>query len=106
MPTRPFADSIRRRLEENPGFETALLAEVGELYLNGDIDTAKGMLAMFVKATCGYEELARRLGKPSSSIKRMLSDKGNPTATNFAALLSTLSSEAGVVYHVEMQTTP
>lgn len=102
MPTRPFTESVRRRLEQNDGFEAALLAEVGQLYLNGDIETAKGMLATYIKATCGYEDLARRLDKPSSSIKRMLSEKGNPTATNLAALFSSLSAGAGVQYHVEM----
>jgi DNA-binding phage protein len=99
----PLSESVRRRLEDHPGFEKSLLAEVGELFLNGDIETAMGMLATYIKATCGYEELAQRLDKPSSSIKRMLSEKGNPTATNLAALLSSLSSEAGVVYHVEVQ---
>jgi hypothetical protein len=49
MPIRPFTESIRRRLEENDGFEAALLAEVGQLYLCGDFETARGMLATYIK---------------------------------------------------------
>tara|TARA_R110002049_G_scaffold309101_1_gene516860 strand:- start:3628 stop:3831 length:204 start_codon:yes stop_codon:yes gene_type:complete len=53
-----------------------------------------------VKATIGFEELARRLDLTSSSVKRMLGPKGNPSMNNLAAIMEALQQNEGIVLGV------
>lgn len=101
MPTRPFSESVRERVAKDPGIKAAILKEAAECFLNGEVSVAKSMLAQYVKATLGYAEIARQLGKQPASIQRMLSEKGNPTAQNLASLITSLSAVEGVEFHVE-----
>jgi DNA-binding phage protein len=41
-----------------------------------------------VNATVGFEELAKETAKPSKSLHRMLSAKGNPSMDNLAAIFA------------------
>jgi DNA-binding phage protein len=74
-------------VQREPRFARALLDEALTLFLNGDAKTAKLLLRDLVNATMGFETLAKRLGKPSKSLHRMLSKSGNPTMENLAAIL-------------------
>jgi len=102
MPTRPYTESLRERDEKDPGLRSAILTEAAELFLNGEADTARIMFHDYVKATMGFEALAQEVGKDSASIKRMLGPKGNPTANNLAALLSSMSVHEGRTFHVDL----
>lgn len=102
MATRPYTDSIRERAEKDPALKEAVLTEAAECFLNGEVDAAKILLHDFVKATIGFEALAMQIDKTSSSIKRMLGPKGNPTAANLATVLATLKKQSGGTFHVEM----
>ncbi|MFY1709839.1 DNA-binding protein [Tritonibacter scottomollicae] len=68
--------------------------------LEGDVDTGKIVLRDYINATVGFEGLAEDIGKPSKSLMRMLSDAGNPSATNLFAMISQLQKATGIHLHV------
>jgi DNA-binding phage protein len=58
------------------------------------------MIRDYVLASIGYTNLAKSIGKKPESVMRMLSDKGNPTLKNMAALLASLQRYEGIELHV------
>lgn len=88
--TRDFKETINERLQKDPEFAKALLDEAISLFLNGEPETARLILRELVNSTIGFEELALRISKPSKSLHRMLSAKGNPTMDNLTHILNVL----------------
>jgi DNA-binding phage protein len=84
--TRDFKQTVVDRVERDPQFAQALLDEAATLFLNNDTETARLILRDLVNATIGFEELASQTDKPSKSLHRMLSPKGNPSMDNLAAI--------------------
>ncbi|MFN7854343.1 MAG: DNA-binding protein, partial [Dolichospermum sp.] len=80
--TRDFKETINARVEKDSQFTIALLDEAIFLFLNGEPETARLILRDIVNATVGFEQLAIETSKPSKSLHRMLSAKGNPTMDN------------------------
>ena len=58
--------------------------------------TARLILRDLVNATRGYEQLATLTAKPSKSLHRMLSPKGNPSMDNLAAIFRASRDRMGV----------
>ncbi|HBR77223.1 MAG TPA: transcriptional regulator, partial [Cyanobacteria bacterium UBA11149] len=54
------------------------------------------VLRDLVKATVGFEALAIETSKPSKSLHRMLSAKGNPTMDNLTTIFNVLRKELRV----------
>ena len=77
-------------MQNDPAFRRALLVEAIETFLNGDIDTGKAVLRDYINATIGFENLAKKLGKDSKSIHRMLGPQGNPRADNIFTIFKIL----------------
>ena len=75
------------RARREPSFAQALLGELATLFLNGEPEAARLMLRDLVNATIGFESLAAMTDKPSKSLRRMLSQKGNPSMDNIAAIV-------------------
>ncbi len=94
--TKEFKKTVKARAEHDLAFRTALLCETVDLLLSDDVETGKAVLRDYIKATIGFEELAKETGTPPKSLMRMLSDKGNPTANNLFAMLSSLQKVTGV----------
>ncbi|MAW88083.1 MAG: transcriptional regulator [Phyllobacteriaceae bacterium] len=94
--TRDFKETIKARADSDVAFRVALLTEAVELLLNGDVDTGKLVLRDYINATVGFEELAEEVGKPSKSLMRMFSMKGNPTAESLFSVISHLQKATGV----------
>ncbi len=88
--TRDFKETVNARVQRDPAFAVALLDEAISLFLNGEPETARLILRDLVNATIGFEELAIATSKPSKSLHRMLSAKGNPTMDNLTAILKVL----------------
>ena len=65
-----------------PEFAKALLDEAATLFLSDEPETARLILRDLVNATLGFEQLAALTAKPSKSLHRMLSPKGNPSMTH------------------------
>ena len=84
--TRDFKQTVAARVRRDPKFAKALLDEAATLFLNGEPDAARLILRDLVNATVGFETLAARTSKPSKSLHRMLSSRGNPSMDNLAAI--------------------
>jgi DNA-binding phage protein len=84
--TRNFKDTVVERVQSDTSFAQALLDEAATLFLNGEPETARLILRDLVNATMGFEQLAALTAKPSKSLHRMLSPKGNPSMDNLAAI--------------------
>lgn len=94
--TRNFKNTIVERVNRDPAFARALLDEASTLFLNGEPETARLILRDLVNATIGFEELARTIPKQSKSLHRMLSERGNPSMDNLAAIFSAVSKNLNV----------
>ncbi len=88
--TRDYKETIRARAEEDPNFAASLLNEAVSSFLEGEPETSRLILRELVNSTIGFESLAEELGKPSKSVHRMLSPKGNPTMDNLTRIFTIL----------------
>ena len=88
--TRSFKKTVIERVEREPEFAKALLDEAATLFLSGEPETARLILRDLVNATLGFERLAEVTDKPSKSLHRMLSPKGNPSMDNLAAIFGAI----------------
>ena len=103
--TRNFKQTVIERVERDPEFAKALLDEAATLFLSDEPETARLILRDLVNATLGFEQLAALTDKPSKSLHRMLSPKGNPSMDNLAAIFGAIRARLKVdleVHVVEM----
>lgn len=98
--SRDFIDTVKKRADQSKAFRVGLLEEAASAFVAGKPDEGRNMLSDYVKATLGFEELARQLDMTSSSLKRMLGTKGNPSSNNLAAIMETLQRNEGIVLGV------
>lgn len=103
--TRDFKQTVVERVERDPEFARALLDEATTLFLEGEPDAARLILRDLVNATVGFEGLAEITHKPSKSLHRMLSPKGNPSMDNLAAIFSAVSHGLKVSFDVRVVAT-
>jgi DNA-binding phage protein len=94
--TRDFKETVNARVQRDSEFAIALLDEAISLFLNGEPETARLILRDIVNATVGFEQLAIETSKPSKSLHRMLSAKGNPTMDNLTAIFNVLRKQLNV----------
>jgi DNA-binding phage protein len=99
--TRDFKLTIVERVERDPAFAKALLDEAATSFLTGEPDVARVILRDLVNATVGFEQLAELTHKPSKSLHRMLSPKGNPSMDSLAAIFNAVRSclKVGIEVH-------
>lgn len=100
--TRDFKQTVVERVERDPAFAKALLDEAATLFLSGEPDTARLILRELVNATVGFESLAELTHKPSKSLHRMLSPRGNPSMDNLAAIFSAIRNWLKVAIDVRV----
>src|SRR3972149_407982 len=100
--TRDFKEKVAARVQKDRRFRCALLADAVETLLDGDLDTGKALLRDYINATIGFETLARRIGKDSKSIHRMLGPKGNPTADNIFNIVKILQDTGEISFQVKI----
>ena len=94
--TRDFRETVVDRIGREPKFAKALLDEAATLFLNGEAEPARLILRDLVNGTLGFEALALQVEKPAKSLHRMLSDRGNPSMDNLAAIFGALRKALGV----------
>lgn len=102
--TREFRETILARARKDRHFREAMLTEAVNELLAGDLEAGKSMLRDYVNATITFDELARKLDKPSKSLQRMLGPSGNPTAENLLALIKALQKTERIRLQVKAQT--
>ena len=100
--TRDFKQTVSERVERDPAFAKALLDEAATLFLDGEPDAARLILRDLVNATVGFEALAEITHKPSKSLHRMLSERGNPSTDNLAAIFGAIKNRLGVNFDVRV----
>ena len=100
--TRDFKETVNARVQRDPEFAAALLDEAISLFLNGESETARLILRDLVNATIGFEELAIAISKPSKSLHRMLSPRGNPTMDNLTTIFNVLRKTLNVDIKVQI----
>lgn len=98
--TRSFRETVKARLEREPAFRQALLAEAVNTLIEGDLETGKDVLRDFVNGTVGFNDLAEETGMPAKSLMRMLGPNGNPTASNLLAIIGALQRRSGITLEV------
>lgn len=94
--TRNYKQTVIERIERDPEFAKALLDEAATLFLSGEPEAARLILRDLVNATVGFEHLAVLTDKPSKSLHRMLSPKGNPSMDNLAAIFDVIRTRLNV----------
>ena len=94
--TRDFKATIVERMQRDPDFAKALLDEAATLFLNAEPRLARLVLRDLVNATVGFERLAVETAKPAKSLHRMLSENGNPSMDNLAAIFRAVRKKLGV----------
>jgi DNA-binding phage protein len=65
-------------------------ADIMDYFLDGEEDKAKQMMRDLINKDIGFEGMAKATGMPSKSIHRMLSNRGNPIASNLFLILRNL----------------
>jgi hypothetical protein len=98
--TRSFRELVEQRVSQDPDFAAALLREGIDSMLVGDVDTGKSILRDYIKATVGFEKLAKATATPPKSLIRMFGARGNPQARNLFGIISYLQKQAGVQLRV------
>lgn len=99
--TRDFKETIRARIERDPGFREALLEEGVECLLSGDVEAGKSVLRDYINATIGFRELGGLTDKSPKSLMRMLGPHGNPQARNLFEIIGRLQAHEGL--HLKVQ---
>lgn len=96
--TRDFKETVKERVARDPAFAKAMLDEAATAFLNGEANVARLILRDLVNASVGFEGLASETKRPSKSLHRMLSENGNPSMENLAAIFGTISKRLGVQF--------
>nr|WP_206065659.1 MULTISPECIES: transcriptional regulator [Novosphingobium] len=94
--TRDFKATVKERAARDPAFAKAMLDEAATAFLNGEPHVARLILRDLVNASVGFEGLATETNRPSKSLHRMLSEKGNPSMDNLAAIFGVVRRHLGV----------
>jgi DNA-binding phage protein len=98
---RDYKHTVMEHIQQDPAFAKALLDEAATLFLNGEPEIARRHLRDLVHATGGFEALAVETTKPSKSLHRMLSEKGNPRMDNIAEIFDVVRKRLGVDLHAQ-----
>lgn len=94
--------TVIERVGRDPAMAAALLNEAASLFLNGEPDAARLILRDLVNATIGFEALAEMAHRPSKSLHRMLSQRGNPSMDNLAAIFVAIKMALKLNFNVRV----
>lgn len=96
--TRDFKETVKERAARDPTFAKTMLDEAATTFLNGEPHVARLILRDLVNASVGFEHLATETNRTSKSLQRMLSEKGNPSMDNLAAIFGAVRKRFGVAF--------
>ena len=100
--TRDFKETVKERAARDPAFAKAMLDEAATAFLNGEPHVSRLILRDLVNASVGFEDLAVGTNRPSKSLHRMLSEKGNPSMDNLAAIFAAIRNWLKVAFDVRV----
>jgi DNA-binding phage protein len=90
--------TLQARIKADPAFAEALLREATDMFLNGEAEASRLLLRDVVNATVGFEQIATATNRPSKSVHRMLSARGNPTMESLSAVFSAIRKVLNVSF--------
>lgn len=94
--TRDFKKTVLERAQKDLAFRNGLLEEALNEFLSGNSEVGKELMRDYINATIAFPILANKLHKSDKSLQRMLGPKGNPTMSNFCAILKAVQKKEGV----------
>ena len=94
--TRSFHETVQARVRRDVRFRQALLVEIGQALLDGNLEELRAALRSCINATIGFEKLGTALGRSPKSLMRMFGPSGNPTAENLLGVIGLLQENTGV----------
>lgn len=94
--TLDFRETIRERIEQEPGFREAFLEEGVECLLGGDLEAGKAVLRAYIHATMGFRMLGSLTNKSPRSLVRMLDAAGNPQARDLLKIVRCIQEREGL----------
>ncbi len=92
------AETVQARIKSDPKFAEALLREATDMFLNGEAQAARLLLRDVVNATVGFEQIALATRRPSKSVHRMLSARGNPTMESLSAVFTAIRKVLNITF--------
>jgi DNA-binding phage protein len=93
--TRDFKKTILERAQKSPAFRNGLLEHAINEFLLGNVEVGKELMRDYINATIAFPRLALKLHKSDKSLQRMLGPRGNPTMSNFCAILKAVQQKEG-----------
>ena len=103
--TRDVEETFTALVSDDPDLVKAFLCEAISLFATGEPEVARLALRDVVNYTVGFERLSVEVNKPSKSLHRMLSLKGNPTMDNLSAIVNALRKALNI-NSLEVSTAP
>ncbi len=94
--TSSFRDTVQARAERDPAFREAMFQEAMQALLQGDVDSGRSALRVYINATIGFEKLGAAIDRSPKSLMRMFGPGGNPTAENLLSVIGALQAKTGV----------
>ena len=94
--------TLQARIKADPAFAEALLREATDMFLNGEAEASRLLLREVVNATVGFEQIALATNRPSKSVHRMLSARGNPTMESLSAVFSAIRKVLNVTLETQI----
>ena len=91
-------ETVQARIKSDPKFAEALLREATDMFLNGEAQAARLLLRDVVNATVGFEKIALATRRPSKSVHRMLSARGNPTMESLTAVFTAIRKVLNITF--------
>ena len=95
--TRPFAETVTRRLRDDPAFAPALLTEAIQALLDGEVDLGVLLLRQTVEGTIGFDRFSALAGIPRTEADAMLQTGTRVEARTLLPALARLREELGPV---------
>jgi DNA-binding phage protein len=104
--SRSFKETVKERVDCDPAFRDALLAESIDALFSGEVDVGRIILRDYINATIGFAHLADATGIPAKSLMRMFGPTGNPSARNLFSVLRVLQRSSGASLTVRTVSSP
>lgn len=101
--TSTFRETVLARAQKDPNFSIKLLEGSINEFFAGDLEAAKSLLRDYVNSGITFEKLSKKTKISDKSLQRMLSSRGNPTSSNFCAVLHAIQELEGVAIGVKIR---
>ena len=83
--------AIQQRIAAKPIVVRTLIQDAFQCFVDGDIEASKEIIRECVVGTVGWKSVAETAGINEKSIIRMFSKTGNPSITNYSAVMCALA---------------